>query len=164
MNHHTTTRIPVNDEYAALLGKAVYIFLYYEWIIIWIIEVLEPGFLQEYSRQKTMTSGEIKDKFKKTINVSSSYINEITKEELQKRLNQFSELVLKRNALIHAHPATDTDGSQMLCYQGQPSKPPSDIKWTSSEVKKLITAIDKAGCEANSLFDRLRKMQSNKQL
>jgi len=58
--NHQTTRIPVKDEYAALIGKAIYIFAYYEWTIIWIIEFLESGFVREYSREKIMTSGNVK--------------------------------------------------------------------------------------------------------
>lgn len=157
MSHHETTRIPVNDEYAALVGKAVYVFAYYEWTIIWIIEFLESGFVKEYSREKTMTSGSVKDKLKKTIDSLSSIPNGVTEQELAECLNKFSDLILKRNALIHAHPITDSDGSQILSYQTQPSKPLPDMKWPSSEVKKIITEIDHIGCEASSILDKLRK-------
>ena len=56
MNYHTKTRIPVNDEYAATIGKAVYVFAYYEWIIIYIVEGLKPGFVQTYSRGNPQSS------------------------------------------------------------------------------------------------------------
>jgi len=157
MNHHTTTRIPVNDEYADLVGKAVYVFAYYEWTIIWIIEFLEPGFVNEYSRETTITSGGVKRKFRETINALNTIPNGITKDELGECLNKFSELIIKRNALIHAHPITDSDGSQILSYQTQPSKPLPDMKWPSSEVDKIISAIDKIGCEASTILDKIRK-------
>jgi len=157
MNHHTTTRIPVNDEYAVLVGKAVYVFAYYEWTIIWIIEFLEPGFVMKYSRERTITSGGVKNKFQKTIDALHTVPKGITKNELKECLNKFSHLIVKRNALIHAHPGTDSDGSQILSYQTQPSKPLPDMKWPSSEVKKIISEIDKIGCEASSTLDKIRK-------
>ena len=71
-NHHTTTRIPVNDEYAATVGKAVYLFAYYEWTIIYIIDYLKSGFVTEYSRpqNRPMTSGAVKEKLREVINLS----------------------------------------------------------------------------------------------
>ena len=38
------TRVPFNDDYVKLVGTAVYLFSYYEWAIIYIVERLEPGF------------------------------------------------------------------------------------------------------------------------
>ena len=37
MTLHTSTRVPVDDSYAALVGKAIYVFAYYELTIIFII-------------------------------------------------------------------------------------------------------------------------------
>ncbi len=141
----------------ALVGKAVYIFAYYEWTIIWINEFLENGFVQEYSREKTMTSGAVKSRFEKTIKSIGTIPNDVTKQELQNCLEHFSELIIKRNALIHAHPITDVDGSQILSYQTQPTKPLPDMKWPSLEVENMISEVDEIGCEASSLLDKLRK-------
>jgi len=110
VNHHTTTRIPVNDEYAALVGKAVYVFAYYEWTIIWIIEFLESGFVREYSRETIITSGGVKSRFQKTIDALHTIPNGITKNELRECLKKFSDLIVKRNALIHAHPSLTVMG------------------------------------------------------
>jgi len=59
MTLHSTTRVPVDDEYAALVGKAVYVFAYYEWAIIYIVEFLRSGFVAEYSRGSPLTSGAV---------------------------------------------------------------------------------------------------------
>ena len=59
------TRVPFNADYVNLVGTAVYLFSYYEWTIIYIIERLKPGFVAEYSREKTMTSGVVRDRFNK---------------------------------------------------------------------------------------------------
>lgn len=157
MNHHTTTRIPVNDDYATLVGKAVYVFAYYEWTIIWIIEFLEAGFVHEYSRGKPITSGGVKSRFKTAINTLQASQNKVSPTELNSCFSTFSKLIEKRNALIHAHPCTDIDGAQILAYQTQTSKPIPDMKWPNSEVEKIISEIDKAACEAAVVLDKLRK-------
>ena len=42
------TRVPFDEDYVKLVGTAVYLFSYYEWTIIYMIERLEPGFVVEY--------------------------------------------------------------------------------------------------------------------
>ena len=146
MNHHTTTRIPVNDEYVALVGKAVYVFAYYEWTIIWIIEYLEPGFVSEYSRGKPITSGGdrgVKGRLKSAIDSPKDTLENSTIEELKSCLATFSLLIEKRNALIHAHPCTDNDDAQILVYQTQTSKSLPDMKWPSAEVEKSLLKLMK---------------------
>jgi len=156
MNLHTTTRIPVDDEYAALIGKAVYVFAYYEWTIIWIIECLENGFVGEYCRVKTMTSGDVKKRFRGVIDGLTSDPPNVTKSELENCLAKFSDLVVKRNALIHAHPCTDNDGSQVLVYQANPSKPLPDMKWPRQEVESIISKIDDAARNAGQILEKIR--------
>jgi len=157
MNLHTTTSVPVDDEYAALVGKAVYIFAYYEWTIIWIIEYLENGFVSRYCREKQMTSGEVRNNFRRVIDNLVSEPANVTKAALESCFTEFFGLVRKRNALIHAHPCIDEDGSQILIYQTKPSKPLPDMKWPSQEVKNIIAEIDKASCSAGEILDNIRK-------
>ena len=45
------TRVPFDDDYVKLVGTAVYLFSYYEWAIIYVVERLQPGFLPEYCRK-----------------------------------------------------------------------------------------------------------------
>ena len=35
------TRVPFDDDYVKLVGTAVYLFSYYEWAIIYVVERLE---------------------------------------------------------------------------------------------------------------------------
>lgn len=156
MNHNTTTRIPVDDEYAALVGKAVYIFAYYEWTIIYIIEYLESGFVGNYSRGKLMTSGAVLNKFKEVVANLTVLPNGIVQSELDLCIVNFSDLIVKRNALIHAHPCTDKDGAQILTYQASPDKVLPDMKWPKNEVEKIISEIDEIACEASAILDKLR--------
>lgn len=158
MSNNTSTRIPVNDNYAALVGKAVYVFAYYEWTIIYIIEKLEVGFASEYSRPKkgVYTSGIVKKKLEDTIKSTMLPIKGVDKQMLDKCLSTFNDLIEKRNALIHAHPITAKDGSQILSYQAKSSKPISDKIWPINEVEKLIVDIDNAAVEAGLILDLIR--------
>ena len=76
--------------------------------------------------------------------------------DLKRICDDFDILIVKRNALIHAHPITDTDGAQILAYQTQVTKPLPDMKWPKTEVESIIAAFDAAACEAGSLLEHLR--------
>ncbi len=156
MSLYTTTRIPVDDKYSALVGKAVYIFAYYEWTIIWIIERLDKGFLSKYHRGNPMTSGDVKMKLQEVINNSLIKHSNISKKELQECCDTFGAMIVKRNALIHAHPITDTTGAQILAFHTKPSKPLPDIKWSIAEVEIIISEIDAAESDAAVIFDKIR--------
>lgn len=158
MTHHLTTRVPVDDSYVALVGKAVYIFAYYEWTIIYTIEYLQSGFVQKYSRDTSMTSGGVHKELQKTIDSLVTSFANVSKAELQARSNEFEKLIVKRNALIHAHPITDSDGSQILAYQTKITKPLPDMKWPKTEVEAIIQEFDAAACDAGALLDRLRSL------
>lgn len=153
---HSTTRVPVDDEYAALIGKAVYVFAYYEWSIIYIIDHLRCGFVGQYSRGKPLTSGNVRDEFHKAICDKSASFLKVTMPELQQACDEFDKLIIKRNALIHAHPMTNSDGAQILGYQTNTRKQLPDMKWTKTEVETVIAEFDAAACQAGSILERLR--------
>ena len=156
MSLHSTTHVPVDDSYAALVGKAVYVFAYYEWAIIWIIEFLQPGFVGRYSRGNPMTSGQVRDALQGVINDPATSFAKVTKQELESCCTEFERLIVKRNALIHAHPCTDTDGSQILAYQTKTTKPLPDMKWPKPEVEAIVAEFDKAACSTGVLLDKIR--------
>ena len=120
------TRIPFDKDYVKLVGTAVYLFSYYEWGIIYIIERLAPGFVVEYCRKKTMSSGVVLQRFKRALQDAGGHTAD--KAALECCSQEFANLIKKRNALLHAHPITDIDGAQILNYQANPSKPISDMK------------------------------------
>ncbi len=156
MSLHSSTRVPVNDAYVALIGKAVYVFAYYEWTIIYIIDYLQSGFVGRYSRGNPMTSGNVRQELQNTINSSHVSFAEVSRAELQTCCDEFEKLIIKRNALIHAHPATDSDGSLILSYQAKVTKPFPDVKWPKAEVESIIQKFDTAACNAGMLLGRLR--------
>ncbi|URX62065.1 hypothetical protein KR767_18770 [Luteibacter anthropi] len=154
-------RVPVDAEYAALVGRATYVFSYYEWTVIYIIEQLSPGFLTEYSRGgKAMMSGIVLGHMDRAINALSTGIGDVTIEELRAVQAQFATLKDQRNALIHAHPATDVDGSQILIHQKSHPKALPDMKWPLSEVKHLVSAFDKAAVDVSPVLERLMQAKT----
>ena len=159
VNHHTSTRIPLNDEYVTLVGKATYMFAYYEWTIIYIIDSFRSGFVSQYSRPtgKPLTSGAVDKKFQEIILQTQFPFSSVTELDINNCQVTFRELIEKRNALIHAHPMTDTDGSQILGYQTKLSKPISDMIWRKSDIEELIKEIDKAAIDVGTIFEKLRK-------
>jgi hypothetical protein len=154
--HHSSTHVPVDDAYAALVGKAVYVFAYYEWTIIYVVEYLQNGFVEKYSRGRSMTSGNVRQEFQDIINSSLVSFAKVSRAELQACCDEFEKLIVKRNALIHAHPITDSDGSQILAYQAKITKPLPDMKWPRSEVEAIIQKFDAAAFSAGVLLDHLR--------
>lgn len=156
MSIYNTTRIPVDDQYVALVGKAVYTFAYYEWTIIWIIECLERGFIDTYSRGKSLTSGLVKKKFQEVVDILPTELSEILQQDLQVCCDTFDQLISKRNALIHAHPCTDINGLQILTHQSKLSKSLPDMKWSTEEVEKIISEIDVVACNAGVILDKIR--------
>lgn len=148
-------RVPVDPEYTRLLGTAVYVFSYYEWTIIYIIERLSPGFVREYSRQKRLTSGSVEKRFKALSENPGA--TDLDAHALERCAEEFSSLVPRRNALIHAHPITDSPtGAQILNYQSLPSAPITDMKWTADAVEEFTRDVDQAAVRAGRLLDALR--------
>lgn len=156
MSLHSSIRVPVDDSCVALIGKAVYVFAYYEWTIIYTIDYLQTGFVSGYSRGNPMTSGNVRQELQNVINSSHVSFVDVSRAELQTFCDEFEKLIIKRNALIHAHPVTDSDGSQILAYQTKATKPLPDMKWPKAEVESIIQEFDAAACSAGILLDRLR--------
>jgi hypothetical protein len=156
MTNHSSTRVPVDDSYVALVGKAVYVFAYYEWTIIYVIDYLKSGFVTKYSRSGSMTSGNVRQELQNTIDSQFVSFAKVSQAEMQACSDEFEKLIVKRNALIHAHPITDSDGSQILAYQTKITKPLPDMKWPRPEIEAIIQEFDAAACRAGVLLDRLR--------
>jgi hypothetical protein len=161
---HATSRVPVDDAYAALVGKAIYVFAYYEWTLIYIMEQLESGFVAKYSRGEPLESGKVLRKFRGAIDGLTDSFNGVSKAELVALCDEFKRLIVQRNALIHAHPITDADGAQILAYQTQTTRPLPDMKWPSSALVSVIAEFDTAACQAGLIFERLNTLSIKKLL
>jgi len=149
-------RVPVDEAYVAFVGRATYVFAYYEWGIIYIIEQLTPGFLIEYARGgKPMTSGTVLKRLKSGVDSHASDVGGVTVEDLRALQNEFGALISRRNALIHAHPPTDEDGSQILIHQKSNPIALPDMKWPMDTVRQLITDFDAAAVRASPVLHKL---------
>ena len=148
------TRVPFDKNYVALVGTAVYVFSYYEWAIIYIIERLKSGFVAEYCRGTAMSSGKVLKRFNEALQHADDH--NAGKSALECCSKEFADLIKKRNALIHAHPITNIDGAQILNYQANPSKSISDMKWTNNEIERFIKEIDIAACRAGKLLYQIK--------
>jgi hypothetical protein len=149
------TRVPFDPSYTALVGTAVYVFAYYEWAVIYLIQQFKPGFVARYCRGAPMTSGQVKRELEAILNDTATVYTKVSRAELEVCCTRFAALIDKRNALIHAHPITDTDGSQILNYQAKVDRPLPDMKWPMSNVSQVLQEFDAAACDANVLLHRL---------
>jgi hypothetical protein len=150
-----TTRVPFDPDYTALIGKAVYVFAYCEWAVIHLIEKLKPGFVLRYCRGAPMPSGLVKRELEAVVNCASTTYTKVSRIELEECCTLFASLIEKRNALIHAHPMTDADRSQILSYQAKVNRPLPDMKWPATEIERALHLFDAAACDANALLHRL---------
>ncbi len=94
MSLHSSIRVPVDDSYVALIGKAVYVFAYYEWTIIYTIDYLQTGFVSGYSRGNPMTSGNVRQELQNVINSSHVSFVDVSRAELQTCCDEFEKLII----------------------------------------------------------------------
>lgn len=138
----TNFRIPADDAYTAMLGRAIYNFTYYEWVVVYITERLEPGYLSYYTNTGP-TAGQVAPKFLGVVEGADA--------RLTAYAATFDHLRKERDKLLHAHPYTAANGVQQLGYRG---RHPS-TEWPLPEVEKAARKFDNAACELNSLFHQL---------
>ena len=149
------TRVPFEESYVCLLGQAVYLFAYYEWQIVYIINCLSQGFVAEYSRGDPLTSGGVHRRFAAEL-AKGNAPSGVSLASLEACRDTFHSLIPRRNALVHAHPITDKVEGQIVAFQAGPSQPIRDLKWERAHLRTFIRDVDKAACEAGALFDQLR--------
>lgn len=144
-------RVPADGRYTATLGRAVYNFAYYEWVVIWTVDRLESGYVDRYSSDpRGITSGNVASDFSAAIDAASSLCPEL-RDSLRDAAVCFAELVHERNRLIHAHPYTAEGGEQQLLYSGRLPR----IEWELRDVEEVAARFDAAAATLNELFYRL---------
>lgn len=151
------TRVPFEESYVYLLGQAVYLFAYYEWQIVYIVDCLSQGFVREYSRGRPLTSGSVHKRFAAEL-ARGNAPSGASLASLEACRDTFDTLIPRRNALVHAHPITDKVEGQIVAFQADPSRPLPDLKWERAHLRTFIQDVDKAACEAGTLFDQLRRV------
>ncbi len=142
-------RTPFREDYAAALGRVVYIFACDEWLLISTGQKLRPGFVAE-ARAPEVTFKKLAKLFEVCV-ADAPGIDHATKAALRRCAGRFRQSALLRNTLIHAHPATDSDGSQRLHYWN----PSTSVEWPDKEVENAARKFDDAVTELNGLYSRL---------
>ena len=136
-------RIPAADDYLQALGRATYNFAYLEWGIIWLTETLQPGFLQDASG---MTAGQISDRFSKAVDLLDD--SQTSNIRLQALANDFNQIIVDRNSLIHGNPHTAQTGEQRLLYVGRHGH----RDWTMELMTQFSSRTATAAVEAGHLL------------
>lgn len=136
-------RIPVEDEYLIALGRATYNFTYLEWGIVWLTEILNPGFL---ARAESMTAGQIAREFEQQVDKLDENIQD--KNYLNQLASTFLNLKNKRNELLHGNPYTAENGEQRLLYSSASTRQ----DWTISEIVEVARSFEDAAIKAGSLL------------
>ncbi len=144
-------RIVFEEDYTAALGRAVYVFAVYEWVIVWTGERLQPGFRSSCGGAKPKTSRQIACAFKKLL--ENPYPDRTAKDlfDLSELHARFDASAEERNRLVHARPGTGPSGEQMLFYKDKGVSK----DWPLPEVEEAHRRFDWEACEANALYYRL---------
>ena len=120
------------------------------------MEQLQSGFVEKLFPWKADDFGRRSQCIQGGNETGSERIIMETRRRFRDCFNEFDRLKPKRDALVHAHPITDIDGAQILNYQGELSKPISDLKWDEEKVCDFARDIDAAVCRASELFHKIK--------
>ena len=147
--------IPATDEYLRALGRAVFNFAYLEWGVIWLVETMQRGFLNDSSK---MTSGKIANRFCDAAEQLDDAVPD--KQALRSLSQKFKCLVPDRNRLVHSHTYTAPEGANELMYLGRHGRK----AWPIELMTDFASRAAAVSIEANGVLHagRLDQYQSAK--
>jgi hypothetical protein len=140
-------RTPVEETYLHAIGRAVYNFASLEWNIVWLCQVLEPGFVFEAG---SLTTGQVREKF--TGLVSALPPDDPDRSALVSLVETFSSLVKRRDMLVHGKPSTAPDGEQRLYYSGKRGA----ATWSVAAIFEAAQDFEIASRDAHHLYDKCK--------
>ena len=137
-----TPGAPVDDQYVALIGRALYNFAYAEWEVIYLGSLLLPAFL---NREAGNDSHTIAREF--------SLLSQVEHfPELIDIANRFAAAEEKRMALLRATPITGPLGAQILEDSGQfPVQ-----QWDLQTVTSFTLELETLATDADALYYKLK--------
>jgi len=141
--------IPLSDDYIRLAGMALYCYSYYETFIVSVIAQIDREFWYKYFREWALSSGQLKNKFKRIKDENPQIIN------LDLVYFQFELIIDRRNRLVHAHPITDENEGQILYYQADVNKSVSDFKWTIGELERFTNDVNQLTSDVSRLRETI---------
>ncbi len=133
---------PVDDGYVALVGQAAFAFTYLEWQIISLGQKIALGFINDVSHK---TAGAMAKTFAEKIIAFGG--DPSLKTELAELADRFSELVSRRNDLLHAHPAT-IRGEQRLHYWSVSRT----FTWEPDDIVSFAHETEALASKGNALY------------
>jgi hypothetical protein len=128
-------RIPVQPDYTAAIGVAVYCFASLEWNAVWCCELIESGSIADLDER---TAGRVADTL---IHLVKRVAASPEKTALEAAAADFRFLVGTRNNLVHAKPGSAPDGAQGLFRHGD--------YWTIAELEAVADAFAECSVRLN---------------
>jgi hypothetical protein len=135
-------RTPLNLDYAASIGLAIYCFASLEWTAVSICDRIRPGSIDELEDR---TAGRVADTL---LHLVRTLEQSPKQRDLQSVAEDFKFLVGTRNNLVHAKPGITTDGEQRLFRHGD--------QWTMEELEGVADAFARCSDRLTSATQRLR--------
>lgn len=103
-------RQPIDPDYMHALGVATFCFAICEWNAVYCAERLHPGSLVSFIKDE-LTAGKIA---KKLSNLTRNMPKSAERGELIAAAQEFTNLVLLRNRILHGKPCTGPNGKARL--------------------------------------------------
>jgi hypothetical protein len=130
-------------EYCLALGQAIFAFAGLEYGVVWIMEKLRPSYINNEYRAKNKTARDVARDLGDALHLfpTKPGANPQIIHDLHAR---FDQLAKDRNKLLHANPATDHDGAQILIQQSFERY----IRWNLAEVLSARTNFESASITA----------------
>ncbi len=129
--------VPLEESYAAALGRAVFIFSRLEWQAVWCCEKINPGCIAPLSKR---TAGGVSKALIKAVEDAP----DAAKQLLEDAAINFAALVEERNGLAHGRPCTAPSGDQRLSRHGK--------IWTHELIDKAADEFALCSQNLNTIF------------
>lgn len=150
-------RVAHDKNYVANVGLAMYVFAGLEGLICEVIDFFIQDFRYYVARENALTSGLIREKLLLVLQDEHIQYQCFTKRELEDFHDEFFDLVERRNALIHARPATAPGGKlKVLNYQAFKNKKYLDVLWLIEDVQQFTRDVSAAQYTADAIRMKLR--------
>jgi hypothetical protein len=143
----------IGDNHLRLLGAAVWTYKILEWEIVYLTNVLEPGYV---SNSHDQTGEKFARDFAAAVEKFAPRLNLDLSSRLKALADDFSKLVERYAALGFARPCS-VDDENTLSYAGAHlQRPGTSIVWNEATIAQMAQDFEKAAREANNLQWRSR--------
>lgn len=145
----------VDSTYARLLGYAAWTWAILEWDITYLIDVLQPKYVNDSRDRESET---VAADFAAIVQRPFACPRDVS-DQLSGLAQRYADLVRKRHAMRFARPCT-LDGRPTLTYNGS-ARPAglASINWTETAIMEAAKEFEVASIEANRLRERLRGLE-----